>query len=206
MTDKTIGELLREKLDATKQIAQNMTRLEEINKERIELQKQFACVLLERLLIVDPDVVVAGGAPRDWDNDRQAKDLDIYIQGKEYESTWSVAHRANRVLSTLGFSVSRQESSDYDYLGQNGIAAVYDLKEVMVPAQLIICSVSQNKVIDMFDCSTSKIWMSPYGYVHKSPEYTVGKKYKTYFLKEETKHEYKERMRNKFPNYKEVIV
>lgn len=206
MEQKTIGQLLREKLDLTALKEEKMNCLEELTVERIEIQKDYAKFLLKELGVIDPDVMLAGGAPRDWDNGKAAKDLDIYIQGKENESSWSVAHRVFQVLSRLDLNIERVEDSNYGSQRDNGISAVYNLKASIVPVQIVICEKSQEQVLELFDCSTSKIYMRQLGYILKSDEYVVGKKYKTYFLRIDANEEYKERIRAKFPDYKEIYV
>lgn len=184
-----------------------MTRLEELRLEHVKLQKDYAKFLLNKLSLLDPDVMVAGGAPRDWDDNKPAKDLDIYIQGIKGESTWSLAYRVNRILIELDIQMRRNEDPNYvDYTNKNGVAAVYNLSNVAVPTQLIICDMYQHEMINLFDCSLSMLWMSDSGFIHKKPEYTVSRKYKTYFLKTTADNEYKERIRSKFPDYKEVLV
>lgn len=45
----------------------------------IEQQKKIADECLDKLMLIDPYCILAGGAPRDWYDNKEANDLDFYI-------------------------------------------------------------------------------------------------------------------------------
>ena len=45
----------------------------------IEEQQEVAKYVLQKLEIIDPCCILAGGAPRDWDLGTPANDLDFYL-------------------------------------------------------------------------------------------------------------------------------
>ena len=67
----------------------------------IEQQKQIAAELLERLSLVDPHCILAGGAPRDWYLNAPANDLDIYFVSSAV-TTGSVRKQIEKVIGDDG--------------------------------------------------------------------------------------------------------
>jgi len=48
--------------------------------ERIQKQKEVANFFLNKLEMLDPNIICAGGAPRDWSLGKEASDIDIFMR------------------------------------------------------------------------------------------------------------------------------
>jgi len=62
----------------------------------IKEQQVLAQELLEKLEIIDPTCILAGGAPRDWYLGKECNDLDFYLHIK-HEALHSILHRFKRL-------------------------------------------------------------------------------------------------------------
>lgn len=86
-------------------------------------QKDLAQILLDKLELIDPYAILAGGAPRDWYLGNPASDLDFYIH------TPSLSCEAEeRRLERLGFEVHRmkRKGTHYEYKDMPGIRRIYE--------------------------------------------------------------------------------
>jgi hypothetical protein len=72
----------------------------------IKKQKEIAKELLDKLEVVDPYVILAGGAPRDWYLGEKANDLDFYVHVKD-EPAWASKYR----LSKLGLTCTQMNKT-----------------------------------------------------------------------------------------------
>ena len=51
----------------------------DLGKSLVDEQKEKALQILKKLEIIDPEVLICGGAPRNWDQGKLANDVDTYI-------------------------------------------------------------------------------------------------------------------------------
>ena len=83
----------------------------------IEEQKDISFEVLSKLKLIDDSAIIAGGAPRNWDQGDLAKDIDVYLR-------WNVS-RTYRVYEMLGLLLgdvvtpSRDITCTYSFGGDN---------------------------------------------------------------------------------------
>ncbi len=165
-------------------------------------QEAYALKLLDTISIIDPDAIVAGGAPRDWHYNRLAKDLDIFIVGKQFECRTSIVER----LQKLGFQVEDVTATSTNYLEDNrGISGVFNLKNTVVPAQIIYCSRDPRLMIYDFMVSISKIYMNTDGQIYTKEEFRVGDKFNCIFVDGKADMKYVDKIVAKYPRMKVVF-
>lgn len=70
-------------------------------KASVESQKEFSRLVYNKLSIIDPRCLLAGGAPRDWYFGELAKDLDFYIETPPDRR----CYETEDVFEKLGFKV-----------------------------------------------------------------------------------------------------
>lgn len=92
--------------------------------EKIENQRSLCRTILQGLRENGhPEAIVAGGAPRNWDFGRPARDLDIYISAPFYEKELKkipcFEHIVLEKVSNKKFMDSLGELSAYDYFESN---------------------------------------------------------------------------------------
>lgn len=120
------------------------------NKRQIEKQKEVATEMLRKLGIIS-NVVVAGGAPRDWYFGKPAKDIDYYIEAEP-------AHVIN-ALGVLGFKVTEvkyPETFIAAYAKCEDVTCIIDLEYKGEKHQIMTCSDLWH-VVKSFPVDISKI-------------------------------------------------
>ena len=94
-----------------------------VNSEIVSRQRDIAVKVLEKLSLVDPNAVLAGGAVRDWRFKLPATDLDFYLRTPNH---YSIPLQEG-LLAQVGFiSVSEVSASDPKYRCMNNIERVYE--------------------------------------------------------------------------------
>ena len=169
---------------------------------KVEEQKEYALKILERLSIIDPDIVIGGGAPRDWHFGRLAKDFDIYVQGKTFEDYLSVGNR----IEKLGIKLKDVTASSPEYTGKsdNGVLGVYNVVNLYHPVQIIVCDRFPSQMVNTFMTSISKIYMTKYGNTYKDSTFDIGKEYNCIFIEENADPKYINKILQKFPNMQPI--
>ena len=173
----------------------------------IEDQKKIADKVLDKLFIVDPYAIVAGGAARDWYFGKEAKDIDVffYINNK-----YTIDTRDN-LIECLGFELQKVgDTAELEALGYRtnpNINSVYNMLGFETPVQLILMNMpTRNCVIDRFPLSLCKAWYknSTKGVVlHKDFRDSV--KHKALFKTNDlyaNGDKYLLKIRDRFPEYK----
>lgn len=105
-----------------------------------EKQKQLATSVLNDLIvlgIVDPNALVAGGAPRNWEFGMKARDIDIFACRSDYyqsklgnDSYENVRTEASKKMMAVNNFKSKTES-DRDFWSYAWVGAVeHDLKKI----------------------------------------------------------------------------
>lgn len=132
-------------------------------RSQIEKEKSIADAVLERLEIIDPTCILAGGAPRDWWLGTTANDLDFYIY------TNRNAHDLESALKYLGLPVQQKRQQAYNvrdnerldnlYNTMPDLRAVYETtfrgKKVQI---MVMMRPTFQGVVDKFAVSISKVW------------------------------------------------
>lgn len=143
----------------------------------IEQQKDVALAVYDRLSIIDPECILAGGAPRDWYMGNPCNDLDFY-----FASPASTATATKRQLDKLFTDVkqmSKPEKSDM-YAYMPGLSRIWECKVNGIGVQLIQMNTAKDRwlAVDHMDVSICKIWMNRNGHIipHKDFKLTMGSK------------------------------
>jgi hypothetical protein len=178
--------------------------------KRIQHQKNVALAVMRVLTYFDTQVILAGGAPRDWYLGNPAKDLDFYFHTPEKLNSADISD----IVSSIVGNVVLSESEIPDGYNDNPeIFMVYDgvlcleIGDVMEEIQLMQMKspIVPASLVDNFSVSLSKIWVSSDGITHFFPEFQDSIENKTMYIY--TNHEkYLERMGGKFPDYKFVFT
>jgi hypothetical protein len=102
--------------------------------EAIYAEKTMALNILYRMIAVDPDACVAGGAPRDWMNGEKCNDIDIFYTTKTLDPS---KRKAQIELAMSGLSVGSLSNKLADKMAMLGITnpelvESLDLRNVMI--------------------------------------------------------------------------
>ena len=144
----------------------------------IQEQQAIAMRLYDKLKLIDPNCVLAGGAPRDWYLGAECNDLDFY-----FCSTGSTLGVVKKQLKTvLGVEVDPlakpQQSELYKYMP--GLQRIWNAEIEGMDVQLIEMADRQHryKVVDNMDVSICKAWYSHSGEIrlHRDFKLTLGSK------------------------------
>lgn len=130
---------------------------------QIEKEKSVADAVLERLEIIDPTCILAGGAPRDWWLGTTANDLDFYIY------TNRTAFNLEDNLRYLGLPVTQIRQQAYNvrdnerldnlYNSMPDLRAVYQTEFRGKKVQIMVMTRPTFRgVVDNFAVSISKVW------------------------------------------------
>ena len=134
----------------------------------IEQQKATARSVYEKLKVIDPYCVLAGGAPRDWYFGNECNDLDFY-----YVSTATTVSACRNQLQKVFKDVEIKTLSEIHGSSSSGVREMSNLYQKM-PSLIRVwqCKIagmevqfiqlatlgSQFKVIEYMDVSICKIW------------------------------------------------
>lgn len=168
----------------------------------IKKQKAIADRVLEKIELMDPSAIVAGGAPRDWHFDREAKDLDVFLYWRKDLNNGFLKN----TLEKLGFNVSRKawdESCEKPGYKRNEIIhSVWDSEVDGFPVQFIICRSPTFGVVETFPLSICQAWYKN-GKVRTTRSFKTGENNK-YILKTNDLYadgdDYVARILKKFPD------
>lgn len=176
----------------------------------IQEQKDIGKELLEKLDSLDPCVVIAGGAARDWYLGNKANDLDIYLSyhpnltlGSNRRSIAKALGIPEESIETLGAQFDENVDRDTEYVVNPNFRCVYEFiyKDVMV--QIINMHKEFVRVED-FCFSICQAWTTDCERIEGTEafHYSVLRKliYKTGKFYAH-KGRYIEKMMNKFPEY-----
>lgn len=175
----------------------------------IKAQKTCAYSVLKMLKVIDNDVVIAGGAPRDWLFDRQAKDIDVYLRGINGESNFDFANRISQALDN-----SRVEdvtsTNEYVLNMNNGVLGVFNVHSCYLPVQVIRCDRAPLGMLATFHCSLSKAFALPSGIdnnlsISGNWEFDLSRKYHMNMIKKDFDPKYISKIQQKFPNFTQVF-
>lgn len=159
----------------------------------IEKQKKVANDILDKLSIIDPYCILAGGAPRDWYFGNEAKDLDFYF--------YSNGSTVSAVQSQLGKILGKDVKVLFEPVerlhakGENEIKDLYKTMKSLVrifEAEVdgIKCQLMQLedpkgcfKVLDNMSVSICKVWYKG-GKINLSKDFKLTLASKAMFLSE----------------------
>lgn len=125
----------------------------------IEQQKKIADDILERLSVIDPNCILAGGAPRDWYFGQEANDLDIYYYTHEMREGIG-REILKRVFPEMCWPPSDDymQSSQYKFL--EDLIRIRNTSVDGLKVQLIQLNTPKSTftVVDRMSCSICKVW------------------------------------------------
>lgn len=177
--------------------------LENVMSKIIE-QKAIADKVLNMLECIDPYCIVAGGAPRDWYLNKEAKDIDVFIH---------VPKRGKSVLKLMlesaGFKITTEKSGESlpeNYKLNPHLITVFDIAGFSTPVQIIAMDVPTfNSVVNKFPLSICKAWYKK-GDIHIHKQFLLSVKHKVIFNTGEKfysdENRYITKILSKFSDYK----
>jgi hypothetical protein len=170
--------------------------------DQINIEKEIAFELLNRISVIAPSVVLAGGAPRDWDHNCGASDFDYFVSFKDYNSTAFMY----RLKSLLNIEITDITNNDPSYYENKWVYSVYELYYFGFKCNLVVYSLDcTSELLDVFPISISKIcYMPTFVFKDKKPslfkhvEYNLGKDYNLVFINDSTKTRYINKVMEKY--------
>ncbi len=163
----------------------------------IENQKKIADEIMIRLSIVDDNVILAGGAPRDWSFTKTASDLDFYIKLSDDLNLLSKILPGGVMLAVNG--------TEYEPL-LDSIVNVYRTNYKGMSVDVVIMPPDTVDYIDHFTNNLCKIYYKN-GQIHYTKEFEQALESKTMDIKLPIHlTRYIKKMMLKFPDYKLNIV
>jgi hypothetical protein len=166
----------------------------------INKQKDIAYDILQKLKVFDNNIVLAGGAVRDWYNNKPADDLDIYIQYFDVD-------KVIEGLPYLGLKLHMVKTSS---LLDNYEKAWYltDVLEIMYQnqkIQLMIVGVPTEGILKEFPINITRATMDKDRNFYYSKEFLLGFKEKTIEnildYRYNNDHKYIQKIKSKFPDW-----
>lgn len=170
-----------------------------MNNDKIKIQIELASLLLHNLKLVDPSAILAGGAPRDWQRNQEASDLDFYLRAPNHNTNSSRV----LLLNSLGITaVDNITASDPQYKGMPGLVAIYEGYKNKERINVIFREGSECHW-EFFSNSLSMIYFN--GYKTTLTElYELTMKTGIVFISKgyDCNHPHIKKMKSKFPQYK----
>ena len=119
---------------------------------------QVADFVLDKIETIDPNCIVAGGMPRDIDNGKPVRDIDLFF----YVDHMLTNNQVNKMLTKLGFDIISQKtgkSMGISYKLNPLLQTVYDVNINATNVQLMRMSKPvQQSVICTFPLSISQCY------------------------------------------------
>lgn len=178
--------------------------------ESIQRQKSIGQELLSKLEVLDPCVVIAGGAPRDWYLGKEANDLDIYLSyhpnltlGSNKRSISKVLNLPENVIETLGVQFDENVDRSTKYVINPAVRCVYEFEYRGIKAQIINMRTEFVDVTE-FCFNICQAWTSDCERIYVTDDFKYATDHKIIF---KTGHFYShkgayiEKMKGKFPEY-----
>ncbi len=132
----------------------------------IEKQMRIADGVLEALSVIDPYVLLAGGAPRDWYLGREANDLDIYMYirpcnvGETREMlTKALGGIQTEVACNYSFFLSKKEEWSNNYKKMKNLKRMFNFKVDGMKIQIMQMNSPEDvfSVVNDISCSICQI-------------------------------------------------
>ena len=138
---------------------------------KIMKEKNIADRVLHQIMIIDPEAIVSGGAPRDWYMGKSCSDIDVYFKSAADDSR--LREQIARALDTPielvivkgNYYSKRHLDSPYGpkrYSGNANIRAVFDILVDDKKVQLIVITNETHSINEqLMGCSLSQIEYTP---------------------------------------------
>ena len=158
--------------------------------------------IFDKVRILYPDAVIAGGCMRDFLLKKKIKDIDIYTRCFSNEFCYTR-------LADLGFVLLSQEGCNKSYSNRDTMVKKYKYKDI--PVDIIHISshaymTTAEYIVEGFDYGICKVFFDGEK-VHKLPEFIEDEKNKTITLLSDSKAEqtrvieHYKRIKAKYPDY-----
>lgn len=114
--------------------------------------------ILDKIKIIDPHAVIAGGAARDWYFGNDARDIDIYYRGIK---GLSCPGRVSQ-LAVLGFDGVKHLTGGEEYNdAMNSFLWAYEWRGDDIVVNFIAVTCFPENVIDEFTCNICQAYAAP---------------------------------------------
>lgn len=176
----------------------------------IQEQKDIGKELLEKLYILSPSVVIAGGAARDWYLGKEAKDLDIYMSYRPNQpindngsiiAKWLGVDEGD--FKTLGVQFDENVDQSTTYAINPNVRCVYEFVYKGVTIQ-IINMYTEYVDVSEFCLSICQAWTKDCVTINTSEDFQYSVEEKIIFKTGEIyleKSRYIDKMKARFPDY-----
>lgn len=193
-----------------------MTYINQQLKEKLDMlddiQRQQTCANTALRLLNQRGLkaMILGGAPRDWLHNRPAKDLDIYIELKAGDSLMLTLDTIKTALYLADFEIDDiTTTSTYLLNLDNGVRYVFNILNLAMPVQIILCDREPIKMLELFHGSLSQAYAQyEKGQnlkVQGSKVFELGQRFATHFIKKRDDPNYITKVQTKYPNYTPVF-
>lgn len=183
------------------------------NKEynmNIQEQKAIGKELLEKLYILSPSVVIAGGAARDWYLGQEARDLDIYLSYRANQpihgngaiiANWLGIDEKD--FKTLGVQFDENKDQSETYAINPNVRCVYEFEYKGMTVQIINMHTEYVNVSD-FCLSICQAWTKDCERIYTTKDFNYSVKNRVIYKTGEIyleKARYIDKMKSRFPEY-----
>jgi hypothetical protein len=179
------------------------------NTIEIEQQKQIADEVLEKIELMCPRAIIAGGAPRDWYFGTPANDIDLYVTTSG-DTQGVLLSQLSRLFKGSEFDLKFEWSKEKEQERQSTYKVMKTLRRIIdfeykgVKFQLMEMNTLQDLfgVVDSFSTSICKAWYKC-GQIKRTQDFRLTEKTKIMFLNEdyEWSDPHPAKMKERFPSY-----
>lgn len=169
-------------------------------------QMTVADNILNRLELMDPHAIVAGGAPRDWALGRRANDIDVFVHCSE--DRMGQGEFQTLIAKTLAvslFNVRTLGSDDMQYKMNPHLLDVFETEFNGEHIQIMRMNTKTfHSVVPEFPLSICKAWYRP-GSLVTEKDFNLSVKHQMIWKTKEpyaNGHRYIQKVRAMFPGYK----
>ena len=139
-------------------------------------------VLQKIKMLIDNEAIIAGGAPRNWDQGKEANDIDLYMRSLQTSNTSRFRFQIENALGQELEWVQNVDMNKYQFGIGIEIIKIVGFKLDGVLFQLIVCNPSQKwghfktQIVEHMDIGINRIsadWYSQIdkGWLTKTPAY-----------------------------------
>lgn len=168
----------------------------------IEEEKDLAGYALWLIKKYDPVAIVAGGAPRDWELGRNCQDIDLWMNEMR---NWSMGNYIDMIEREFG-EKPKFLGKDYGEMKNDDghIKYVFSVPLDGKELQIIVVKDTFN-LVPRFCCNLSMAWYMGKGRVIPGRPFRAGVAAQELVFNKDTREEYINRMKERFPDYKVKI-
>ena len=167
----------------------------------VDKQQEIAATLIAALKPIDPFVMIAGGAPRDWYFNKLANDLDVYIRLPNHNTIGLVESLA-RLLGITNFHVM-PKTTDTSYAELPNLKWVFEGYFQGMKVNLMIMDKGvREEIVKDFDVAICKAWFDGVeSHYHEEFEFCVKTRVCVVHQNYTGKEAHVQRMAKRFPQF-----